>query len=156
MPQQDVWVTSVIMAQPCFPDCIVRRVCMQPLNCLAASAQHLLCGCCVLFPAASSPLTASRPSPLLPAASAHVRLVKRVLSPARALFSRCVVSCCPPSSPRLSSPPPSPPTPRLSTSVAKPQVQVVTHLCYSDFQDIMQAVDDMDGESPGGGGRVLV
>lgn len=37
--------------------------------------------------------------------------------------------------------------PRLSTSVAKPQVQVVTHLCYSDFQDIMQAVDDMDGET---------
>jgi methionine synthase II (cobalamin-independent) len=36
---------------------------------------------------------------------------------------------------------------RLSTSVAKPQVQVVTHLCYSDFQDIMQAVDDMDGEA---------
>jgi hypothetical protein len=22
----------------------------------------------------------------------------------------------------------------------------VTHLCYSDFQDIMAAVDDMDGE----------
>jgi hypothetical protein len=35
---------------------------------------------------------------------------------------------------------------RLSTSVARPQVQVVTHLCYSDFQDIMKAVDDMDGE----------
>jgi methionine synthase II (cobalamin-independent) len=35
---------------------------------------------------------------------------------------------------------------RLSTSVAKPAVQVVTHLCYSDFQDIMEAVDAMDGE----------
>lgn len=38
------------------------------------------------------------------------------------------------------------PPSRLSTSVARPQVQVVTHLCYSDFQDIMKAVDDMDGE----------
>jgi len=40
--------------------------------------------------------------------------------------------------------------------VAQPQVQVVTHLCYSDFQDIMKAVDDMDGEGAacvcGGGG----
>lgn len=46
--------------------------------------------------------------------------------------------------------------PRLSTSVARPAVQVVTHLCYSDFQDIMAAVDDMDGERRGGlggGGR---
>ncbi len=25
-------------------------------------------------------------------------------------------------------------------------MQVVTHLCYSDFQDIMGAIDDMDGE----------
>jgi len=24
-------------------------------------------------------------------------------------------------------------------------VQVVTHLCYSDFQDIMSAIDRMDG-----------
>ena len=24
-------------------------------------------------------------------------------------------------------------------------MQVVTHLCYSDFQDIMAAIDDMDG-----------
>lgn len=45
---------------------------------------------------------------------------------------------------------------RLSTSVAKPQVQVVTHLCYSDFQDIMQAVDDMDGEPWGCLGPVCV
>jgi 5-methyltetrahydropteroyltriglutamate--homocysteine methyltransferase len=35
---------------------------------------------------------------------------------------------------------------RLSTSVAKPSVQVVTHLCYSDFQDIMAAVDAMDAD----------
>lgn len=35
---------------------------------------------------------------------------------------------------------------RVSTSVAKPSVQVVTHLCYSDFQDIMAAVDAMDGK----------
>jgi hypothetical protein len=39
------------------------------------------------------------------------------------------------------------PAPRLSTSVARPCVQVVTHLCYFDFQDIMKAVDDMDGET---------
>lgn len=39
---------------------------------------------------------------------------------------------------------------RLATSVAKPSVQVVTHLCYSDFQDIMAAVDALDGErAPG-------
>jgi hypothetical protein len=58
--------------------------------------------------------------------------------------SPCIVvpAVCP-AAPFLPSPPP---LPRLSTSVAKPQVQVVTHLCYSDFQDIMQAVDDMDGE----------
>lgn len=51
---------------------------------------------------------------------------------------------------------PSLPRPRLSTSVALPQVQVVTHLCYSDFQDIMTAVDDMDGEGSGErkGGRM--
>lgn len=59
--------------------------------------------------------------------------------------------------PRIVLPHPCPFTPfRLSTSVAKPQVQVVTHLCYSDFQDIMQAVDDMDGEKKWektGGGR---
>lgn len=35
---------------------------------------------------------------------------------------------------------------RLSTAVARPDVQVVTHLCYSSFEDILQAVDDMDGE----------
>lgn len=35
---------------------------------------------------------------------------------------------------------------RLSTSCANPETQIVTHLCYSDFQDIMHAIDDMDGE----------
>uniref|UniRef100_A0A383VYE6 5-methyltetrahydropteroyltriglutamate--homocysteine S-methyltransferase n=1 Tax=Tetradesmus obliquus TaxID=3088 RepID=A0A383VYE6_TETOB len=35
---------------------------------------------------------------------------------------------------------------RLSTAVAAPGVQVVTHLCYSDFQDIMPAVDAMDAD----------
>jgi methionine synthase II (cobalamin-independent) len=30
--------------------------------------------------------------------------------------------------------------------VAAPEVQLVTHLCYSDFNDIMAAVDNMDGE----------
>lgn len=34
---------------------------------------------------------------------------------------------------------------RLCTSVAAPNVQLVTHLCYSDFNDIMDAVDNMDG-----------
>lgn len=35
---------------------------------------------------------------------------------------------------------------RLCTSVASPSTQVVTHLCYSDFGDIMQPIIDMDGE----------
>lgn len=35
---------------------------------------------------------------------------------------------------------------RLATSVARPSVQIVTHLCYSDFQDIMEAVDAMDAD----------
>lgn len=53
--------------------------------------------------------------------------------------------CFRPFSPPETTPPPCV-CARLSTSVAQPQVQVVTHLCYSDFQDIMKAVDDMDGE----------
>eukprot|EP00877_Chromochloris_zofingiensis_P007127 jgi/Chrzof1/2668/Cz11g24160.t1 len=35
---------------------------------------------------------------------------------------------------------------RLSTSCANPETQIVTHLCYSDFQDIMHAIDDMDAD----------
>jgi 5-methyltetrahydropteroyltriglutamate--homocysteine methyltransferase len=35
---------------------------------------------------------------------------------------------------------------RLCTAVAAPSTQVVTHLCYSDFGDIMQPIIDMDGE----------
>lgn len=35
---------------------------------------------------------------------------------------------------------------RMCCAVAAPATQIVTHLCYSDFQDIMQAIDEMDGE----------
>nr|BAU71146.1 METE; cobalamin-independent methionine synthase [Parachlorella kessleri] len=35
---------------------------------------------------------------------------------------------------------------RLATAVARPDVQVVTHLCYSDFEDIMGAIDAMDAD----------
>ncbi|PNH08972.1 5-methyltetrahydropteroyltriglutamate--homocysteine methyltransferase [Tetrabaena socialis] len=35
---------------------------------------------------------------------------------------------------------------RLCTGVAKPATQVVTHLCYSDFDDILPAVDRMDAD----------
>lgn len=35
---------------------------------------------------------------------------------------------------------------RLCTGVAAAGTQVVTHLCYSDFQDILPAIDRMDGE----------
>ncbi|KAF8070897.1 5-methyltetrahydropteroyltriglutamate--homocysteine methyltransferase [Scenedesmus sp. PABB004] len=35
---------------------------------------------------------------------------------------------------------------RLCTGVAAPGVQVVTHLCYSDFEDILPAVDAMDAD----------
>ena len=34
---------------------------------------------------------------------------------------------------------------RLTCGVAGAATQVVTHLCYSDFQDIMGAIDAMDG-----------
>jgi methionine synthase II (cobalamin-independent) len=29
--------------------------------------------------------------------------------------------------------------------VAKPETQVVTHLCYSDFEDILPAIDGLKG-----------
>ncbi|KAG2448374.1 hypothetical protein HYH02_006956 [Chlamydomonas schloesseri] len=35
---------------------------------------------------------------------------------------------------------------RLCTGVAAPHTQVVTHLCYSDFQDILPAIDRMDAD----------
>jgi methionine synthase II (cobalamin-independent) len=34
---------------------------------------------------------------------------------------------------------------RLATSVARPETQVVTHLCYSDFEDILPAIDGLKG-----------
>lgn len=40
---------------------------------------------------------------------------------------------------------------RLATAVAAPATQVVTHLCYSDFGDIMGPIIDMDGAARGGG-----
>ena len=33
----------------------------------------------------------------------------------------------------------------LATVVAKPETQVVTHLCYSDFEDILPAIDGLEG-----------
>lgn len=36
-------------------------------------------------------------------------------------------------------------------SVPLPSIQVVTHLCYSDFDDILPAIDRMDGENRAGG-----
>ncbi|EFN57923.1 hypothetical protein CHLNCDRAFT_141995 [Chlorella variabilis] len=35
---------------------------------------------------------------------------------------------------------------RLATACAMPEVQVVTHLCYSDFADIMPAIEAMDAD----------
>jgi 5-methyltetrahydropteroyltriglutamate--homocysteine methyltransferase len=35
---------------------------------------------------------------------------------------------------------------RLCTAVARPEVQVVTHLCYSEFENIMAAVNAMDAD----------
>lgn len=35
---------------------------------------------------------------------------------------------------------------RLATAVAKPEVQIVTHLCYSDFGDILEAIDGMQAD----------
>lgn len=34
---------------------------------------------------------------------------------------------------------------RLATAVAKPATQIVTHLCYSEFGDILAAIDRLDG-----------
>lgn len=35
---------------------------------------------------------------------------------------------------------------RLSTSGVKPSTQIVTHLCYANFEDILGAIDDMDAD----------
>ncbi|PXF47408.1 5-methyltetrahydropteroyltriglutamate--homocysteine methyltransferase [Gracilariopsis chorda] len=35
---------------------------------------------------------------------------------------------------------------RLSTSGVLPSTQIVTHLCYSDFEDILDAIDGMDAD----------
>ena len=35
---------------------------------------------------------------------------------------------------------------RLSTSAVKPSTQIVTHLCYSDFEEILEAIDDMQAD----------
>lgn len=35
---------------------------------------------------------------------------------------------------------------RLSTSGVKPSTQIVTHLCYADFEDILPAIDDMNAD----------
>jgi 5-methyltetrahydropteroyltriglutamate--homocysteine methyltransferase len=34
---------------------------------------------------------------------------------------------------------------RLATAVAQPATQLVTHLCYSEFADILPAIDRLDG-----------
>jgi 5-methyltetrahydropteroyltriglutamate--homocysteine methyltransferase len=34
---------------------------------------------------------------------------------------------------------------RLTCAVAAPSTQIVTHLCYSEFADILPAIDRMDG-----------
>ncbi|CAD7697891.1 unnamed protein product [Ostreobium quekettii] len=35
---------------------------------------------------------------------------------------------------------------RLCCGVAAPETQIVTHMCYSDFQDILEAIDRMDAD----------
>ena len=35
---------------------------------------------------------------------------------------------------------------RLATSIAKPEVQIVTHLCYSEFEQILDAINSLDGK----------
>lgn len=35
---------------------------------------------------------------------------------------------------------------RLATTVAAPSTQIVTHLCYSEFEDILPAIDALDGK----------
>jgi 5-methyltetrahydropteroyltriglutamate--homocysteine methyltransferase len=34
---------------------------------------------------------------------------------------------------------------RLCCGVASPSVQMVTHLCYSQFEEILDAINDLDG-----------
>lgn len=35
---------------------------------------------------------------------------------------------------------------KIATSVAKPKTQIHTHMCYSDFNDIIQTIEDMDAD----------
>ena len=35
---------------------------------------------------------------------------------------------------------------RISTSIAKAKTQIHTHMCYSDFNDIIQTIEDMDAD----------
>jgi len=35
---------------------------------------------------------------------------------------------------------------RLATSGVKPETQIVTHLCYSDFEDILSSIHAMDAD----------
>lgn len=35
---------------------------------------------------------------------------------------------------------------RLTTSGVKASTQIVTHLCYADFEDILPAIDEMDAD----------
>ncbi len=35
---------------------------------------------------------------------------------------------------------------RIATSVVKPETQIHTHMCYSEFSDIMDAIEDMDAD----------
>jgi len=35
---------------------------------------------------------------------------------------------------------------RLATTVASPATQIVTHLCYSQFEEILPAIDALDGK----------
>lgn len=37
---------------------------------------------------------------------------------------------------------------RMTCGVAKPETQMWTHFCYSDFEDILPAIDAMDGAAP--------
>lgn len=37
---------------------------------------------------------------------------------------------------------------RLTAAVAAPETQIVTHLCYSEFEDILESIDRLDGASP--------
>ena len=34
---------------------------------------------------------------------------------------------------------------RITTAVASSKTQIVTHLCYSQFEDILPAIDRLDG-----------